>query len=163
MSKCTLCGTENSPETRFCKHCGSPLPKKPEKVSQAIDDISEEKTVMLDAKTLQERIQEELHAHPPKAEKMAEPGKPAAHPQGHPGHVKPSSPPSPPAHTSVPPPAAPALPAQAAAPPPQSHPQKREPSSAEASNRFLLILVLIAVILFAIYMGYLFTQTSMFE
>ncbi|MBI5154993.1 CD225/dispanin family protein [Candidatus Poribacteria bacterium] len=58
MIKCTVCGYDNKDDAKFCLNCGSPISH--EKVSHAIDDVSEERTVMLDPASMQRRVQEEI-------------------------------------------------------------------------------------------------------
>lgn len=45
MSKCQVCGYENPDDAKTCLNCGSPVEK--QKVSEPLDDISGEATVML--------------------------------------------------------------------------------------------------------------------
>ncbi|MCB2155707.1 DUF4190 domain-containing protein [bacterium] len=138
MIKCTVCGYENKDDAKFCLNCGSPI--KHEKVSQAIDDVSEERTVLLDPESLRKRAEEDYKKEhdeqaPPPAEPPAESPPPPPAPMGAPpsppppvgaGQAaapppSPAAPPKPPRPTGAPPPpsggAAPPPPGMAPAPP----------------------------------------------
>ncbi|CAN5204303.1 hypothetical protein BH09SUM1_BH09SUM1_33940 [soil metagenome] len=92
MTKCQVCGYDNPDETQVCLNCGSPIEKK--HVSEAIDDISGEATILIGGKG--------GFPKPPGA------GIPP------PAAAPPPPPPPPPPHRAAPPPA----PAYSAPPPP---------------------------------------------
>ena len=58
MIKCQTCGYDNKDDAQFCLNCGAPLTK--QKLSEAVDDVSEDATVMLDPAAMQKRMQEEF-------------------------------------------------------------------------------------------------------
>jgi len=114
MIKCQVCGYDNKDDAKFCLNCGSPLERK--KVSEAMDDVSEEKTVLLDPGAMQKRVQEEIQKSKPAA--PPPPPQPPASPSGF-SPMPPSPPPPPPGGGFAPPPAAPmAPPPMPSAPPP---------------------------------------------
>ncbi len=91
MIKCQVCAYDNKDDADFCLNCGSPLVK--QKVSQAMDDVSEEQTVLIDPSAMQKRIQDEISK-----------GKPGEQPASAPPAPKPAPSPAP----TVPAPMAPA-------------------------------------------------------
>lgn len=58
MIKCAVCGYENKDDAQYCLNCGSPIQR--EKLSSALDDVSEEQTIMLNPGAMQARINEEM-------------------------------------------------------------------------------------------------------
>lgn len=128
MIKCQVCGYDNPDDANVCLNCGSPVSRP--KVSEAIDDISGEATVMLGMPM------KGLPAAPAKA--------PAPVPA--PAPAPPSQRMAPPAAAPAPPrpaPAAtPARPAPPAAPPqPPAPPQQQPKAPAPAGNNLTLIVV----------------------
>lgn len=107
--KCQVCGYENPRDAMVCLNCGSTLEK--EKVGQAIDDISEERTVLIGAPLIPPAPKSSTNVPPPPP-----PPKPAAPP-----------PPPPLAGIAPPPPAAPRP--SAPPPPPTMQGQYPQPPS----------------------------------
>ncbi len=129
MIKCSVCGYDNKDEAQFCLNCGSPISK--EKVSHAIDDVSEEATVMLDPESMQKRIQDEINREKAKAEAPPPPPKPAA------------PPPPPRPSASAPPPAAPKPPS---APAPAVAPATAPVSGTGAGKDYLATLLMAIIV-----------------
>lgn len=73
MIRCQVCGYDNKDDAELCLNCGETLVKA--KVSQAMDDVSDEATVLIDPAAMQKRIQDEI-----KKEKPAAPPAPAGAP-----------------------------------------------------------------------------------
>lgn len=103
--KCQVCGHENPDNATMCINCGSPLER--EKVSEAIDDISGEATVLIgqplvppsgeQQKPPTPPPQQQPQAPPPPPppqQQQAPPPPPAVHSQGQGGPMPPPPPPS---------------------------------------------------------------------
>lgn len=127
--KCRVCGHDNTPDNRFCLNCGSPMDPAGDKMSQPIDDISEERTILLDPKVMQQRLMEEEEKRKAKAAQSARPavfpptGPPPGAPLGPGDTVSPHAPapqyvapPRPQPGTAAPPPRPPQMPPPQAAP-----------------------------------------------
>lgn len=114
MLKCQVCGYENRDDAQFCLNCGSPIEHK--KLSEAIDDVSEERTVMLDPAAMQQRLAAEMRE-----------AKAAAPPS-------PPPPPPPPPVAAAPAPAPPRPPATPATPPPVAAEPALAPAGAPAAT-----------------------------
>ncbi len=96
MIKCQVCAYDNKDDAEFCLNCGSPLVK--QKVSQAMDDVSEEQTVLIDPAAMQKRIQSEISKGKPEEEQpVAAAPAPAAQPAAQPAPAAASPPPAAPA------------------------------------------------------------------
>jgi len=119
MIRCQVCGYDNKDDAELCLNCGETLVKA--KVSQAMDDVSDEATVLIDPAAMQKRIQEEI-----KKDKPAAPPAPVA-----------AAPPRPAAPAPAPP--RPAAPAPAAAPRPAA---VSAPDSDRSDKQWVVALVL---------------------
>lgn len=128
MIKCQVCGFDNKDDAQFCLNCGSPLAK--QKLSEAVDDVSEDATVMLDPDAMQKRLQAEF------AEAQQQEAPPPSPPRAAAAATPPAPPPAPPAA----PPPSPAAGQSAAPPPPVS-----APPGAPQPRQFLITLVLCLV------------------
>lgn len=120
MIRCQVCGYDNKDDAELCLNCGETLVKA--KVSQAMDDVSDEATVLIDPAAMQKRIQEEI-----KKEKPATPAAPSLPPAG-----------APPRPVASPAPARPAA-APAAAPAPAA--------SAPAEGKQWLIALILGILI----------------
>jgi len=130
MIKCQVCAYDNKDDAEYCLNCGSPLVK--QKLSQAMDDVSDEATVLIDPAAMQKRIQDEINKEREGDEKPQE-----AHAVSPPSAGPPASAPAPPV-----PAASPAPPPPAAAPsyPPVS-------SAAGASDKDWAVTLVFALLL----------------
>jgi hypothetical protein len=140
MIKCQVCGYENPDDAAVCLNCGSPLERA--KISEAIDDISGEATVMLGMPM------KNLPAKPPAA--PSEPAKSPAPkaPAAAAPAPRPSAPPAPPAPVAkAPEPPKPAAPPPAPQPPPSGG---LNPTTliAITAGVTTLVVALIAVVVF---------------
>jgi len=115
--KCSVCGYDNQDGAQFCLNCGSPLDQ--QKISEAMDDISGEATVVIDPKALKLPPA----AQPKPAAAVPPPPPPAAAPAPRPA---PSAPP--------PPPPQPAAQPRPAAPPPAPAPQSPQQYAAPQAS-----------------------------
>ncbi|MDK2971280.1 MAG: hypothetical protein PWP23_1035 [Candidatus Sumerlaeota bacterium] len=145
MIKCQVCGYDNRDDAQFCMNCGSPVEKP--KMSEALDDVSEERTVMLDPAAMQNRMSQEF-----KERQQAAPPPPA------PAPAPVAPPPPPPAAAPAPPPAAapaappppPAAPPAAAPPPPVAAPTQNSGAASTAGtggDKNWLVTLLLAIFL----------------
>lgn len=89
MIKCQVCGYDNKDEAKVCLNCGAVLER--EKLSSAIDDVSEEQTVLLDPNAMQQRVQKDYEKERPVGEPPSAQGPP---PPPSPGSMPPPPPPS---------------------------------------------------------------------
>jgi hypothetical protein len=116
--KCSVCGYDNQDGAQFCLNCGSPLEQ--QKISEAMDDISGEATVVIDPKAL--RL-------PPPQPKPA-----AAAPPPPPPPPAAAPAPRPAASAPPPPPPQPAAQPRPAAPPPAPAPQQQQYGAPQAAS-----------------------------
>jgi hypothetical protein len=96
MAKCPECGFENPPNLDTCLNCGASL--KREKLGQAIDDISEDATIMIGHPL-------RVSAPPPPPSSTGKPTQPAGPVAQAPPAPADPRPAAPPAHKPTPPPA----------------------------------------------------------
>ncbi len=124
MIKCDVCGYDNPDDANVCLNCGSPIERKP--VSEAIDDISGEATVLLGMPT------QPGPAAPPAADKPggAPPPPPPPSSQKPAGGSAAGAPPPPPPPGGAPPPPP---------PPPTGASAPSLPSSGDVDDQMLAI------------------------
>lgn len=111
MIKCQVCGYDNQDSAEFCLNCGATIER--QKLGEAIDDISAERTVVLDPRAFQTpapaKMPPSVQAPPPPAAAApraaaAAPPPPASAPRSAPQAAAPalSAPSAPPAMPSAP-------------------------------------------------------------